>query len=581
MAYYIYRACAPKSASDRNSGIADANYVVLHFWRGADTSSAMQSKSFPASPTQAISSMTISGYGFYGKISKGLPSTVHSINNDVKDFATTHKMKLRLVPTSASQGGVTLEGAEENVTFRELNNKPGRFTATLSLPAGADAGLADSNGRVTWQLRISVKSGGVWYDLDAVDVAGDSNYKAISQADHLLKYPKAVSAPSLANAACADDAEITVGNPARTPLAFFGDYVQGKSVIGITADIEADAVWTVTTTLTGPWGALVQTYQQSAVSVTGAKVAVFDTADLAGAASCVVEIEDVCGYSDSYAFPAFPAVLPYAPPAIPGIAAVRYAEVPTAGGTDYEEDDGGSLVALIGAMKAWDLNGLNPAVLTVAFTENGQAVTLTQTHSQGLDIDADSPADAGGRSVFTVNGAPRQFSETSDYQFTITLADLFGSAQAACQVYKDAVLFNVEKHGVGVGMHPGRGTAQAPAFECGWPAYFDGNVAVTGDAAFGGNVAVGAGKLLKVVNVTVASSLSIAGGSSADCSATVNPGAGWTPVCTTGTRCNNGRIIMRRVYLSGNTVHVEPVNTGTSTYTIGIQADVLCVRTSL
>ena len=104
---------------------------------------------------------------------------------------------------------------------------------------------------------------------------------------------------------------------------------------------------------------------------------------------------------------------------------------------------------------------------------------------------------------------------------------------------------------------------------------------VGGNLAVGGNVAVGAGKLLKVVNVTVASSQSIAAAAVGEYNAAVNPGTGWTPVWTVGTRCNNGRIVMRRVYLSGGRAYVEAFNGGTTTNTVTISVDVLCVRTSL
>lgn len=172
--------------------------------------------------------------------------------------------------------------------------------------------------------------------------------------------------------------------------------------------------------------------------------------------------------------------------------------------------------------------------------------------------------------------------------FTCTYSDAYESVSKTFIL--TPAFANVHLSGTGKGVAFGKfssSTEGNPLFECEYPAQFgsnasiSGNASITGDTSFGGNVAVGSGKLLKVVNVAVASSVSIAGGSSGEYEVTVNPGAGWTPICTTGTRCNNGRIVMRRVYLTGTKVHVEPVNTGTSTYTIAISADVLCVRTSL
>ena len=211
--------------------------------------------------------------------------------------------------------------------------------------------------------------------------------------------------------------------------------------------------------------------------------------------------------------------------------------------------------------------------------------TAQISHSHGMTIhnrttDRYSYAD---REWFG-EGMTRNIWPLFDYEFPKATATVI-TCTYGDDYESDTVVFtlspafaNVNLSGTGKGVAFGKFSASTegnPLFECEYPAQF------SDSAAFGGNIAVGSGKLLKVVNVTVASSLSIAAGASADCTATVNPGTGWTPVCTTGTRCNNGRIVMRRAYLSGTTVHVEPVNTGTSTYTIGIQADVLCIRTSL
>ena len=211
-----------------------------------------------------------------------------------------------------------------------------------------------------------------------------------------------------------------------------------------------------------------------------------------------------------------------------------------------------------------------------------------------------SPYGYNGRYFSHIISDTVTFNIGYDYGLLFMIGDEYDNDSKQLEIYK--AFANVHLSGTGEGVAFGKFSASTvgnPLFECEYPTEFSddvdvggdltvdgtasisGNASITGDTSFGGNVAVGSGKLLKVVNVSVASSVSIAGGSSGEYEVTVNPGAGWTPICTTGTRCNNGRIVMRRVYLTGTKVHVEPVNTGTSTYTIAISADVLCIRTSL
>ena len=232
-----------------------------------------------------------------------------------------------------------------------------------------------------------------------------------------------------------------------------------------------------------------------------------------------------------------------------------------------------------------------------ATVKNAWTLVLRWGESGGTMTDVTLASGNNGRAIsYTRDDTllTTQVSLSSIYEFTAILTDKIGQTAQTYEVPKATCYLNIEKNGIGIGMYT-VGTASDKRVDiaddytlhANGDALFGGNVAVTGNAsvsgsaAFGGNVAVGAGKLIKVVNVALASSKSISGGAVGEYNAAVNPGTGWTPVCTVGTRCNNGRIVMRRVYVSGSNAYVEAFNTGTSSATVSISADVLCIRTSL
>lgn len=367
-----------------------------------------------------------------------------------------------------------------------------------------------------------------------------------------------------------------------SPLEYFGNVLQTASLPRLTYNFALDPLISNDPTLTANHqleytiGGVTTTLTTSTVHGITSVAFNLNAIQQAGTVSWKYIITDSYGNTDTETG-SFN-VIAYSPPAITNLLLERYAVVPDAGGEAHEASDDGTHLWLTLAAGIAAVNSRNAwtAVMTYWDAALGESTAVTVTSQDGWTLGGtDGTVISLSRDETQLAGIVAD--DTKSYSFRLTITDALNNSvtQVFDGIVKAGAVLDVSPGGVGVGKRCTGTEGGGELFQCAYPAYFD------GDASFGGNVAVGSGKLLKVVNVTVASSLSIAGGSSADCTATVNPGTGWTPICTTGTRCNNGRIIMRRVYLSGTTVHVEPVNTGTSTYTIGIQADVLCIRTSL
>lgn len=116
------------------------------------------------------------------------------------------------------------------------------------------------------------------------------------------------------------------------------------------------------------------------------------------------------------------------------------------------------------------------------------------------------------------------------------------------------------------------------------------NLGVAGNASFGGNVAVGAGKLLKVVSITLLSNKSISTNSYSDGSVTASAvqtaiGTGWTPLGVVGITAggnNNVGCVATQFYCNlTNGAFVRVRNFSASASTLTMSFNVLCIRTSL
>lgn len=109
----------------------------------------------------------------------------------------------------------------------------------------------------------------------------------------------------------------------------------------------------------------------------------------------------------------------------------------------------------------------------------------------------------------------------------------------------------------------------------------------TNDVSLGGNLAVKADGLLKVVRITLLSSVSIAANSDNSSTYTITTsdiGAGWTPVGVVGYSMGQGTFNVYRLRLavdSTDTIEYSVRNIDSSAHTGSLGCMVLCVRTSL
>ena len=114
-----------------------------------------------------------------------------------------------------------------------------------------------------------------------------------------------------------------------------------------------------------------------------------------------------------------------------------------------------------------------------------------------------------------------------------------------------------------------------------------GNLTVAGNASFSGNVAVPAGGLLKVVQITLFQSVSIAANAVKSQTYTITTsdiGAGWTAVGVAGYSMGQPSFNVYRLRLavdSTDTIEYSVRNLDTSAHTGSLGCMVLCVRTSL
>ena len=114
-----------------------------------------------------------------------------------------------------------------------------------------------------------------------------------------------------------------------------------------------------------------------------------------------------------------------------------------------------------------------------------------------------------------------------------------------------------------------------------------GNLTVAGTASFSGDIAVPSGGLLKVVRITLFSSVSIAANSNKTDTYTITSsdiGTGWTAVGIVGYSMGQGTFNVYRLRLavdSTDTIEYSVRNIDSSAHTGGLGCMVLCIRTSL
>lgn len=155
-------------------------------------------------------------------------------------------------------------------------------------------------------------------------------------------------------------------------------------------------------------------------------------------------------------------VLAYTPPTLKGVAISRYAAtLDSTGATVYELDDDGTSVWLDADVRCQVAlgTGSNPWTLTVT-PAGGDAIVVEPGSMQ--------PAKTYAADRTAITGS---YANTSDYAFTVTLADSFTEVIVRLTVPKAGGIFNVERTGVAMGMRSG-GTLEQPLTESAYPAHF-------------------------------------------------------------------------------------------------------------
>lgn len=229
--------------------------------------------------------------------------------------------------------------------------------------------------------------------------------------------------------------------------ARFGSFVQGKSQIGVSAAASTDPLASDVTLVSRTLALGGETFDLNKSASLGAPRAsgeiawtltVVDSAGLSGTASGTID------------------ALPYAPPEIASLSAERYrAVVADDGTTSYVAANDGERVRFsleasvcpVAAQNAWTLKVVHGgAEATVLSGTDGEAISLEDDRSVVASV-----VPAGERRTFE-----------------FVLEDFFESARAIVSVEKASAYFNIEPHGLGVGMYA-QGTPDNPAMDVAWP----------------------------------------------------------------------------------------------------------------
>lgn len=335
-------------------------------------------------------------------------------------------------------------------------------------------------------------------------------------------------------------------------------------------------------------GAMTGTYEKDVGS--GVTAAAFDlpVPTQAGTVSWVYTVTDMFG-NVATATGSFE-VLSYAKPYITTCAFERYQEVQTDTGFEHEASPSGEYIwlnldaniAAVNSRNAWT------ATLTAWRKERpeiaptaGSAV-YENTTGERRTVSTWALAGSDGQHIQLARDEDNLSDEmvlsaAFDWCLRLTLTDALGNSVTLLvddDIRKDSAILDVGPYGVSVGA---RSTALAadPQFECSYP------------ATFYGNVAVPANGLLKVVQLSVLASTSIAAGGYKYDTFTIAQSAigdGWTPVGVVGHVINNR-------YISVYNMQVRTENPMQMTYGLyngssaaratTLSVSVLCIRTSL
>lgn len=234
----------------------------------------------------------------------------------------------------------------------------------------------------------------------------------------------------------------------------FGDFVQGQSLWTVSAAVVTDPLAGDVTVASRQLTLGGRTFDLEQPGALG-------TIDRSGTLAWSLTVADSEGMTDSASGTVDS--LPYAPPAIAQLSAERYrAQVADDGAITYVQADDGEHVRFTLQAEVCAVAGANAWSLAIA--HGGANVTpLSAEDGQTIDREDD-------RTLVTA-----VIPANERRVFTFTLSDWFASATAVAAVEKASAYFDIEPHGVGVGMRA-QGTAQSPRFDVGWLARMRGGI---------------------------------------------------------------------------------------------------------
>lgn len=349
-----------------------------------------------------------------------------------------------------------------------------------------------------------------------------------------------------------------------TPLAYFGGYLQGRSLPCLDVEYhldERDTKLTATHRLvvTDSSDAVVYDSEIPTTAMSGTVRFQLPAFAAAGQYTAVYTIRDSALMSSTDGDTL--TVLAYTPPAISSWIVERY--VIPVGETDPVPAPGGSQVMLTIAASVAAVASKNAWALTMRWGADGSQGTTVQ-----LASDTDGAAIAYVRNTALLT---TQVPASAGHFFELVLSDMLGQAVKTTLVMPGVCYLNVEKYGIGIGMYSGGATNDKRV-----------EIADSYRLMPYGDVIIPENKLLKVLTVSDTVTVSTDSASQSKTIA-VNPGTGWTAIGVVGFEASQSWCAVRQARLVNGSVEMAVRYHGSSStgQTVTLTAAVLCLHTTL
>lgn len=452
--------------------------------------------------------------------------------------------------------------------------KSKNFSTTIQIPSASEIAW--------WEIS---PGGYISMDVEAYFSSALSDFYDLGVYEEIILLDQR-TAPEISSYTLSDRAHM--GNvPSESPLEYFGDILQAASLPCLTFNFALDPVnqndpsLTANHQLVYTIGGVDMTLTATTGHGVGTVALNLNALQQNGTVNWVYTITDSYGNTDTETG-SF-SVIAYSPPAITNLLLERYAVVPDAGGESHEASDDGThlwftLDANVASVQGYGTNAWS-AVMTYWETALGESTAVTVTSQDGWTLHGvDGYHMTLSRNETEMAGI--SVSDSKDYSFRLTITDAVGNSATLIfdGIVKAGAVLDVSPGGVGVGKRCTGMEGGGELFQCAYPASFD------------GNVAVGAGKLLKIEMINAMSSKSISANSWGTDSISASDvqtaiGSGWTPIGVVGidmSGTGSTWCMLARFYVtttSGLVVCVR--NFSSSAASLTVKCYVLCIRTSL